>query len=336
MNKKHSVIILACIVIAVGLALYIKNSSQSHPPNAGSDLEKVSVRMKWFFAGTMTGWFAGKEEGIFERHGVDLTIRSGGPDNSSVKLVAAGTDIFGVAGADEVLLSRAKGVPIVAIGVLFKDSPICFISKTSTDINSPKEWSGKTVEVSYGSNAEIQYRALVSKYAVKDIKEVPYTFNLAPFIEDKVDVSVAYKMDQVVTLKRQGIDLNIITPKEHGINPYGDVIITSERTLREHPDMVKRFMEAVVESFQWSIAHPENAVSSLIKNAPELKTENESQVWEETIPFLTADGGPDSICIMREDRWRDTMNPLLEFKAISESIDVSSAYNNIIDRDTSP
>ena len=94
-----------------------------------SKTDKVSVRMKWFFAGTMTGWFAGVEQEFFKKNGIDITINSGGPDNNAIKLVAAGTDTFGVTGADEVLLARAKGIPIVAIGVLFKESPICFIAK---------------------------------------------------------------------------------------------------------------------------------------------------------------------------------------------------------------
>jgi len=55
-------------------------------------------------------------------------------------------------------------------------------------------------------------------------------------------------MDQVVTLQRKGIALSIITSKEYGINPYGDVVITTEKTPKAQPEIVKQFMEAVVES----------------------------------------------------------------------------------------
>lgn len=333
--KKGFIAGIGILAAAIALTLYLGGNQPAPENKKDTQSEKIqpqktSVRMKWFFAGTMTGWFAGKEQGIFARHGIDLTINPGGPDNSSVKLVAAGTDTFGVAGADEVLLAQAKGIPIVAIGVLFKESPICFISKKSKGILTPKDWAGKTVEVSYGSNAEVQYRALVAKYGIKNIKEVPYTFNLVPFIEDKVDVSVAYKMDQVVTLQRKGIELSIITPKDHGINPYGDVVITTEKMLQEHPDLVKSFMAAVIESTQWAIDHPKDAVTALVKNAPELKSDNESLVWQETIPFLTAEGGAGSIGIMRSARWTDTMNQLVEFKALDTTVDVNTAFKNVV------
>jgi len=320
------------VVVAVGLALYFGGSGPTHTGNGNKELNKVSVRMKWFFAGTMTGWFAGKEEGIFERHGIDLSIAPGGPDNNSVKLVAAGTDLFGVAGADEVLLARAKGIPVVAIGVLFKESPICFISKKSKGITSPKDWAGKTVEVSYGSNAEVQYRALVAKYNVKDIKEVPYTFNLVPFIEDKVDVSVAYRMDQVVTLERKGIDLDIITAKDHGINPYGDVIITTETTLRERPELVLAFMKAVSQSYVWAIDHPSDAVRILVAaTGGNLTEDNEGAVWRETVPFLTAEGGKEKLCVMSPQRWEQTMNLLIDYNFLEMPVNLSESWRNVLE-----
>jgi len=331
MKKILVVAMLALLVVAGWLALAPGGEKQPVRQDAKAGPDKVSVRMKWFFAGTMTGWFAGKDEGIFAKNGMDIAIIPGGPDNSSIKLVAAGTDDFGVAGADEVLLARAKGIPVVAVAVLFKESPICFISKKARGINGPQDWSGKTIEVDYGSNAEIQYRALVVKYKPVNIKEVPYAFSLVPFIGDKVDVSVAYRMDQAVTLARQGIELSITSARDHGINPYGDVIITTEKTLRERPDLVKRFVKAAVAGFQWAIDHPQEAVASLVRNAPELKADNEAIVWRETIPFLVAEGGAEAIGEMKDDRWKDTMDQLLEFKALAAPVDLTAAYRNVPD-----
>ncbi len=330
MRKQFLVPAVFVLLVVGGIWFAVTQSTQKTGPAKRADTQSVSVRMKWFYAGTMTGWFAGKEQGIFKEAGLEVAITPGGPDNNSIKLVAAGTDTFGVAGADEVLMAREKGIPVVAVAVLFKDSPICFISKKDKGITSPAQWAGKTVDVSYGSNAEVQYRALIKKFSVKDVKEVPYSFSLVPFIENKVDVSVAYRMDQVVTLERQGIELNIITPKEYGINPYGDVIITTEKTLRENPDLVRRFTEVAVRSFQRSIEHPQDAVAALVKNAPELKIENELAVWKATIPFLTADGGGPQVGVMKLQRWQETLDSLIEFGSVKAPVDLQKAYQNII------
>lgn len=320
-NKKFWIVAL---LLLIGLSAYfIWSKYEKSNVSVATTTEKVSVRMKWFFAGTMTGWFAGKEQGIYKDNGIELLINPGGPDNSSIKLVAAGTDLFGVAGADEILIAREKGIPVVPIAVLFKESPIGFISKTSSGIKTPTEWNGKTIEVDFGSNAEIQFRALVKKFNVKNIKETPYTYSLIPFIENKVDVSVAYVMDQVVTLKSQGIDVNVITSKEFGINPYGDVIFTTEKTLKEKPELVKRFLKATIESQKWAIGNDSLAVSYLIKNAPNLKIENELNVWKATIPFLLSNEGVENIGIMKKERWEETQNVLLEFSALKNKQNIN-------------
>jgi NitT/TauT family transport system substrate-binding protein len=317
------------IVILALILLFVTKPKIDMVVNDDKDLEKVSVRMKWFYAGTMAGWFAGKEKGFFKNEKINISIRPGGPDNSSVKLVAAGTDQFGVAGADEVLLSREKGIPIVAIAVLFKESPIAFISKKAKGINSPAQWAGKTIEVSYGSNAEVQYRAILKKYGLTNIKEVPYAFNFGPFISDKVDVSVAYIMDQVNTLKNMGIELNIVAAKDEGINPYGDVIITTEKLILSQPDLVHRFLAAAIKSQQWGVDNPEETVKILVSAVPELKFQNEIQVWKSTIPFLLSNEGIEKIGVMNIVRWNKTYEILREFNFIKEAVDINRAYINM-------
>jgi ABC-type nitrate/sulfonate/bicarbonate transport system substrate-binding protein len=327
MKKIIPVLVLVVLIAVIVMALYMLRS-----PDKTKDIgeSRVSVRMKWFLAGTMACWFGGQETGFYRDQGIDIEINPGGPDNSAVKLVAAGTDLFGVAGADEILMAREKGVPVVAIAVLFKESPIGFVSKQSSGIKSPDQWQDKTVEVSYGSNAEVQYRALLKKFNVKEVKEVPYTYNLAPFMEDKVDVTVVYLMDQAITLQQKGVGLNIIQAKEYGINPYGDVIITSEKTLKDRPELVRRFLVATRKSIEWSIRHPSQAVDSLVKKAPNLKLENETLVWKATTPFIIPDGNVETIGQMEGQRWQETYDVLKEFDFVKQPLDLNAAYVNVL------
>jgi ABC-type nitrate/sulfonate/bicarbonate transport system substrate-binding protein len=322
--------IIIVVVVVVGLTLYFGRTSPSHKANEQTRITNVSVRMKWFFAGTMTGWFAGKEEGIFKKHGIDLTINPGGPQNSSVKLVAAGSDDFGVAGADEVILARAKGIPIVAIAVLFKESPLCYISRANSGIKRPADWRGKRIEVSYGENAEYQFRALLKKAGLtkNDYIEVPYTFNVAPFLEGKVDVSPAYAMDQAIVIENQGIKLTKIFAKDFGINPYADVIITTEQTIAQRPDLVNRFVAAALESHRWAILNPEKAVDDLVTQVPDLKKEDQSAVWSATIPYIVPDNNLAAIGYMDQKRWSETEQVLIDSGALKKRVDISSVYTN--------
>lgn len=316
MFKKLIAIIV--VAVALGIAGYVTLSGQKTTalPTQQTTQENVSVRMKWFLAGTMTPWFAAQEQGYFKKLGLNVAINAGGPDNNSVKLVAAGSDQFGVAGADEILLARAKGIPVVAIAVIFKKSPVCFIAKKGRGLDKPTAWNGKTIEVAYGGNEELLYRALLRKYGVKAGKEVPYTFNLIPFIEDKVDVSVAYCMDQVVTLRRKNIDIDIVSPGDSGILPYGDVVFTTEKLLKEKPKLVENFLLGLKQGLAFSMQKPSEAVDALIKFAPSLKKENEADVWSAAIPFVIGEGTVDKVLMMASSRWSQTESFLVEGGAI--------------------
>lgn len=321
-RKLRGLVALAGVLIAVAIGAYWV--AQSEPTS-------MSVRMKWFFAGTMAPWFAGVQQGFFRAEGLEVRVEPGGPDNSSIKLVAAGSDVFGVAGADEVLMARAKGVPVVAIGVIFRDTPVVFISKRDSGIEHPRHWSGKTIEVLYGGNEEFQYRALKQKFAVKNVNEVSYSFNLQPFIEDAVEVSVAYVMDQVATLERKGIRLNLMDPKDYGINPYGDVIITRASTLKENPQLVKSFIAAAKKAFAWSMENPGKAVQALVSSTQGLNADEEFEVWERSIPIVRGDGKA-SVLDMRLARWQETANLIEKYGDIpAGELDVSETVATTLD-----
>ena len=325
--KKIKIIVFSaiCLMFVGGVLLLVLNGLQNKKTKTA---DEVSVRMKWFYNGIVTGWFAGLREGFYEEAGIDLKIFPGGPDINAIVLVASGANTFGVAGADEVLMAREKGIPVVAIGVLFKDSPLCFISKKEKGIVSPELWTGKTIEVSYGGNEEIQYRAFKKKFNITDVKEVPYSFSLIPFIEGRVDITVAYLVEQVIVLDARGIQLNIQASKDYGINPYGDVIITSEKMINEQPELVRRFMQATIKSMKWAIENRESAVAHLLEGTSGLNEDYESKVWNATIPFFIPNNDLNQIGIMQPVRWTETKNMLVEFGFIPASHDESKAFTN--------
>jgi ABC-type nitrate/sulfonate/bicarbonate transport system substrate-binding protein len=333
---KKQVVIGVVVVLAVILGIVAIKGRKPVTGGTGGqpELTKVSVRMKWFFAGTMTGWFAGKEEGIFRQHGIDLTINPGGPQNSSIKLVAAGSDDFGVAGADEVLLARAKGVPVVALAVLFKESPLCYISRADAGITKPEDWRGKKIEVSYGENAEYLFRALLKKAGLTkaDYTEVPYTFNVAPFLEGKVDVSPAYAMDQAIVIENKGVKLNKLFARDFGINPYADVIIATEQTVRERRDLVNRFVAAAIAAQEWAINNQAAAVDHLLTRVPDLKKPDQIAVWAATIPYIQPTGTTTPIGVMLPDRWQECQQVLLDSGALTAPVDVNAAFKNVLEQ----
>ena len=75
-------------------------------PAKGPD--KVSLRLAWVYDMAEVGIFVAKDKGFYEKEGIDLEIKPGGFGLDPLKLVAAGSDEFGVGGAVNLLLARER------------------------------------------------------------------------------------------------------------------------------------------------------------------------------------------------------------------------------------
>src|SRR6056297_729626 len=96
--------------------------------------EQVSVRLKWFNQAQFAGFYVAKEKGFYEDAGLDVSIQPGGSDFPAIQMVAGGDEQFGVTSADQILTARSKGVPIVALAVLYRKSPFVLFALESSGI----------------------------------------------------------------------------------------------------------------------------------------------------------------------------------------------------------
>src|SRR5215471_18206327 len=82
--------------------------------------EAITIRLKWLNQAQFAGYYVAKEKGYYKVAGLDVSIEAGGPDFPAVQMVAGGNEQFGVTGADQILIAREKGVPVVALAVLYR------------------------------------------------------------------------------------------------------------------------------------------------------------------------------------------------------------------------
>jgi ABC-type nitrate/sulfonate/bicarbonate transport system substrate-binding protein len=72
-----------------------------------------------------------------------------------------------------------------------------------------------------------------------------------------------------IAAQRQGVELNVMSPLDYCLpNYYTPVIIGSELTIKQQPDVVARFMRATSRGYELAIADPDQAADLLVKAAP--------------------------------------------------------------------
>lgn len=287
-------------------------------------MEKVTFRLAWVPDMAEVGVFVAKEQGYFAREGLDVTIEPGGFGLDPIKLVASGSDDYGIGGAGNLLLARAQGVPVVAVGAEFQNTPVGFITHKESGITSFEQFRGKRVGIQTGADTDVLYRALLVKNAMTpgDLEETPIQFDMGPFVNDLIDVLPGYVTNQPIVLKGLGFETNVITAQSQGLNYYGNVFFTSEEKIRNQSDQVQRFVRAVRAGWQHAIDNKGDAISALMQYTKEFEAKNLDQIYDAVIPFIqpTEQGVP--LLGMTRERWSATWKVLDDAGLIKDEVGV--------------
>ena len=118
MKRRHGI---ASMIMGGALAglLVLGACGQKKQP-----LDEVTYRLKWLFNISVVGDLWADAEGIFEKNGLKVTVKPGGPEKDAIKELEIGHAQFGVASADQVIRAVSKGSPIVVLAQLFQVNPL--------------------------------------------------------------------------------------------------------------------------------------------------------------------------------------------------------------------
>ncbi|MBX9812437.1 MAG: ABC transporter substrate-binding protein [Burkholderiales bacterium] len=287
--------------------------------------DAVTVRLKWFHQAQFAGFYVAKEKGFYKEAGLDVALQPGGPDFPAIQMISGGNEQFGVTGADQILVARSREVPVVALAVLYRKSPFVLFSLKNSGIDAPEKFAGKRIGVKLGGNEELIYRAVLKKAgSTGPINEVPVKFDMTPLLTGQVDVWPGYVINEVLTAREKGFDVNVIWPSKYGINLYADTLFTTEKMLREKPELVQRFVAATLKGWNYAVANPEEAAKLTLKYGPKLTFDHEYAMMRESIPLLQPDKAP--IGSMDPTAWKSLYDFLMQGGFIKKAVEVDKAY----------
>lgn len=293
------------------------------------EMEKVSLRLAWVYDMAEVGIFVAKELGYFEKEGLDVTIEAGGFGLDPIKLVAAGSNDFGIAGGGNLLLARSRGVPVVAIAAEFQNTPVGFLTHKSSGITSFKQFKGKRVGIQTGADTDVLYRALLATNSMSsnDVQEVAIQFDMGPFVNGIIDVLPAYVTNQPITLKGKGIETNVITAASQGLSYYGNVFITTEDKIDKNPEQVVRFVRAVRAGWSHALTNKVDAIAALQKYTKEFDPKDLDQIYDAVMPFIRPDETGVELLGMSSERWMSTARVLKSASLLEQVPDLKKSYS---------
>ena len=157
--------------------------------------------------------------------------------------------------------AAAKGAPVKAVGVALQLSPMSVMGFADKNIQSPKDIVGKTVAVTPGDSMSQIWPLFLKKTGLKetDFKTVAgdAQTKLNAVMNGQADLLLGYVMDQAIKL--QDATKKPVYPirfADYGVNLISSGIIANKDTLKNKPDLVKRFMRATTRAIEEAEKNP--------------------------------------------------------------------------------
>lgn len=232
-------------------------------PSISHAEDKVVLQLKWTHAFQFAGYYAAKELGYYHDAGLNVEIREASPGMDPVQEVVLGRAQYGV-GNTSLLLARQDGLPVVVLNVIFQHSPVVLIASGNDGISSVHDLVGKRVMIEENSSELFAY-LIKEGISPEQIQVIDHTYKVDDLIQGHVDAQSAYSSYEPYFLNQKGYYFHQFTPREAGIDFYGDNLFTSEREIKDYPERVEAFRQASMRGWAYAMEHKDEIIELILK-----------------------------------------------------------------------
>ena len=232
--------------------------------------EKFVYQTNWYAQAEHGGFYQAIAEGTYRKHGLDVTIKMGGPQLNGLQMMVAGQADCMMTGDMAMLLARNTGVPVMTVASVFQKEPQVLIAHE--DVKSFEDLKGKTIFIGAGSHRTF-WPWLKAKYGLTDAQVRPYTFNIQPFLADKNSAMQGFLTSEPFAIQKAGVKVNVLMFSEHGYPAYNTTISCMEKTVVERKTAVAAFVRATMEGWKSYLANPAPANALIRKENPNMSEE---------------------------------------------------------------
>jgi NitT/TauT family transport system substrate-binding protein len=283
--------------------------------------DKVTFLTSWFAQAEHGGFYQAKATGLYEKAGLDVTIKMGGPQVNGMQLLLAGETDFMMGYDLQVLKMLEQGLPVVTVATSFQfDLQGMMAHEQVTGLDDLKD---KTILVAT-SGRTTWWPWLKAKFNYSDEQTRPYTFNLQPFFADKNVVQQSYPSSEPFQAKQQGVPVKFFLFARDGYPPYGTTMVTTRGFVDKNPDVTARFVKASLEGWKSYFSDPAPANALIKADNPKMSDEQIAFAIEQLKALKALDGGDAQtmgIGIITKARWKATYDFMVAAGLLKPEVD---------------
>jgi NitT/TauT family transport system substrate-binding protein len=235
--------------------------------------QAVTFATNWKAQAAHGGFYQAVADGTYKKHGLDVTIRQGGPQVNNRPLLPAKRIDFLMTGNLLHSFDNVKnGVPVVVVAAMFQKDPQALMAHPGQGYenfaslkNAPTAFIAKDGPFTW-------WQWLKVVHGFKDEALKPYNYNLGPFLAQPKTIQQGYSVAEPIYIKEQGKFAPIVhLLADHGFSTYSTLIETRTETVKNNPELVQRFVDASIigwVNFMYGDRSAANAL--MMKDNPEI------------------------------------------------------------------
>ena len=323
---------IAAGILAAAVAAGLSGCADTASEKAaeGESPENVTVILDYVANTNHTGMYVALDQGYYKEAGMDVSIVEP-TEGATATLIAVGKGDFGISYQEDVTIARtsADPLPVKAVAALIQHNTSGFVTYGDKDIHSPKDFEGKTYAGWGGPGEEAVLKAVMAKDGGNFSKLDMVISDGSGFeaLKDKVDVMWFFEGWDNIKCRLNDFPINYMELRQldKRLDYYTPVIIASEDTLKNKPEMTKKFLEATAKGYRYAIEHPKESAEILHKYAPDYSLEmlTMSQEYLAGKYMDTKRWGE-----MKDSVWDNYTDFLVEYGVIEEDIPADQCYTN--------
>ena len=301
---------------------------------------KVKLQLQWVAQSQFAGYYAAKDQGLWAKECLDVTIVEGGVDIVPQTQLATGAVDFAIAWVPKALASRDEGAKITDIGQIYQRSGTLQVSWKDSGITTAAGLAGKKVG-NWGFGNEFELFAGLQKAGVdprSGVTLVQQQFDMSALLGKQIDAAQAMVYNeyaQVLEQKNpatgalyQPSDLSVINWNDEGTAMLQDAIWADTEKLKSdkaYQDTAVKLLKGAMAGWVSCRDTFQPCVDIVLKNGPTLGASH--QAWQLAKVNELVWPAPSGIGVVDRAAWDQTVSVATSQKVVKTAPD-ADAYTN--------
>ena len=260
-------LMLSFVIAAAAFALPAAES------RAAPKLRPITFYTDWKAQAEHGGFYQAVALGLYEKHGLKVSIRAGGPQTDNTRLLAAGAIETGMlSNSFQALTLAAKGADVKVVMASFQKDPQVLMVHPGTGAKAIADLKGRPIFVADAALGSY-WPWLKSKFGFTDSQQRKYAYSLVPWLRNKQSVQEGYLSSEPFTASKAGVKPQVFLLADAGWTGYAAMVAFRSEMIAKEPAAVRAFVAATREGWQSYMNDPAAGNKLILKDNPEMSPE---------------------------------------------------------------